>query len=1767
MWTHLQPFVEASFTEQAIRRRATVSLSRAMNLRRLIAFTGSGTTMSFGMPGWKELAPEFVAATARQLRAAHAAGEQDVWALERKRPQIEQLRGMIGLGGGGGNWHSLDPERGKRLSICNAGLAIELCEAILTGLPPDTSTGRTRLWLARRDFATGFRAGTDALAERRLRGLFDDISDGPIAFGEAGLAGVLTRIAAGEEIGKVLDGDDFRRHPGTAEAEEALDAIRKWAAVPGGAPDADALLRQIEHSILPDDDTGTGALPPRGTNVVEALVNGMGIDRFLTMNYDVELERAFLRRARRRGAEPEITPFRHLCRERPTDRDDPRTVTIEDGLRRAARSATLAPGTVGAMISFAAFARTYERQVFHLHGRLDDPANIVLTQNDYRRVYLPDDDAEQAFLEAQEVTFGGNDFLFVGVGMSEADVLRPFRRFVSRGIAPDQSPRSIVCLMAREHDPEKRRKAHEKAIEWIVHYDAYTIFYGDERYVETMWALDAVEGYLFPDTKAPVVYQAFERALKYLADALGEDRALLEPWARKDFRRRKSSTPQKVAARELLKLLRGRVRSRALVSELEKLKVEANRWWKAFRTTPRERRSIYSRVVGDPTLGTVTARHRVTGNRGRPVMWSKASPRWSAIQNLAAPEAQNRIERKGGLNIQRIVMPRGGGKGSLIHLLMRAGNRDLIFGYPDRTRPYADAFIAHLSFSMEFNSVLRAFSRFIAGRIAEIEVALLRSRYRVDPGGPSPVIRAVGNLQPKDTRTESSWRQACDDYVRNRREEPELALTGPDVPNQVALHASRGDGSQQVRRHRLETLRLLLTRYQTIASESERVFVCLSNLDRLCDDDGDGHNPVHRAFFRLITASADTNRDQPTPPIDLLLIAGRPDVPIHYLSCTKPSIDDVPVADQIYHSTLSKSGSVQERWHQLKPATWRERAYLTPLAGEGGLPDDPTLLDTVLEGGLEAFEYRLEARFGDLPSGCHANPVFRRTALLIAVLERATARLATGGAGVRGVYRQITVLLLNNAALTGLVMTLWANLPPEPGTKDGERDDRAELVTFLRALDAAAARYPEALYDEILSRYRAIDVSNGWDRVTIFSPKEHEHFDSGIFALVLRHLALFSLPVEPWVLLGCPILLSEFRSVLNDKARKEGRTDAADPAAAEWTRRGERLRLLRIHLEELVRRGLVIEVAPSVHVEDEVGMDELFIHTRFSLHARLREHLTRQMRLSVVDEGDSNHHQLSIYCDQPRDLPTPSRDHFAMIRDILDHQITRSRQTLELFYVLRPYWEGENAPENRGQSVDRAARMLFAPRDAQDDLAGYMGDIHAVPQRLRGCYSLLRGAFSLGAISRLRADALSSDREGPFESYQGWLRSLCNAAVGLEWNDEAIRTVLEGSVFGDDATVGAATRAVEEDRKIVEIAERGYRRLFDNHGSRKPDFATEVRGIREKIYESADRANLDRRQKVSHCFARVRHPLYRDEIAWTFNERGLAALVQGKVFDAVPLFGIARRMVEHSRIPGEEPHYHHATEHRIVLNLAIAQIERGRIGAAREELEVIERQTAVQNRWTPNPLHHFAKGYLAQCDHLSGSLQRAKDGYEQTIGHFVEGRRLRPVAIFNTYLADLLRAQGDLDGALRHSNLAMTAAAQAEQRDVQHYAVNAAARILAAQGKRAEAMEHATRVVDYSTRMGLYGLQAEGELTRASSMFDSGDTQLAGAATARAIALATRHGMRLRRLNALALYARIQIRLGRVEIARTVLDEAKSETERVGYQTLAARISEALARL
>jgi tetratricopeptide (TPR) repeat protein len=195
---------------------------------------------------------------------------------------------------------------------------------------------------------------------------------------------------------------------------------------------------------------------------INLILEELHIRRLLTTNYDFELER---------GLERLGFPEGEL---RPDDAARPGcALQSQRILGERARSLVFKKETAADLTDFAVHAQGYEYEIFHLHG-WSGPArddHLVITEPDYQRVYLRDDPEAHVMDEALSVVMGGNPIVFVGMGMREADLLRPLRRFA----ATRQSNRAIFALLPAE-DPRKARK--DFAEKQYLQYGVHALFYG-----------------------------------------------------------------------------------------------------------------------------------------------------------------------------------------------------------------------------------------------------------------------------------------------------------------------------------------------------------------------------------------------------------------------------------------------------------------------------------------------------------------------------------------------------------------------------------------------------------------------------------------------------------------------------------------------------------------------------------------------------------------------------------------------------------------------------------------------------------------------------------------------------------------------------------------------------------------------------------------------------------------------------------------------------------------------------------------------------------------------------------------------------------------------------------------------------------------------------------------------------------------------------------------------------------------------------------------
>ncbi|HWA90315.1 MAG TPA: SIR2 family protein [Rhizomicrobium sp.] len=181
------------------------------------------------------------------------------------------------------------------------------------------------------------------------------------------------------------------------------------------------------------------------------------ISRYLTTNYDHEIERLFDDQGYRRSADPSADESSTLL-----------TSTVQhlvfDNL------------SAGNLIAFAARDRGRSGMVVHLHGRAevkDDKAEIIVTESDYQRRYLRNDESRALVDDAISLTFGANPMIFVGSNMGEDDILRPLRQFMS-------NPSRVGDRVAVAFLPamEERAKRTEEKIAHLGRYGVYTIHFG-----------------------------------------------------------------------------------------------------------------------------------------------------------------------------------------------------------------------------------------------------------------------------------------------------------------------------------------------------------------------------------------------------------------------------------------------------------------------------------------------------------------------------------------------------------------------------------------------------------------------------------------------------------------------------------------------------------------------------------------------------------------------------------------------------------------------------------------------------------------------------------------------------------------------------------------------------------------------------------------------------------------------------------------------------------------------------------------------------------------------------------------------------------------------------------------------------------------------------------------------------------------------------------------------------------------------------------------
>jgi len=236
-----------------------------------------------------------------------------------------------------------------------------------------------------------------------------------------------------------------------------LDQAREARANPKGSsssPMEKSPLNQFRHRVA-DLFASRGGKPRPAA--MGPLLEGLGITRIATLNYDFELERALMLRRDESARSAHFLDFvgdSSSGRAVERDRIGRMRRTMGDGF--TVESDIVDRERPDRLIEFAIGSSPVNRRILHLHGRADLPRSMVVTAADYDLRYRRDDLFRNPFEHGMRVLFAGNPVLFVGLGMREKELNDFLQYFVSNTPYRRMAPAFLVWDTLDEDNGKQR---------------------------------------------------------------------------------------------------------------------------------------------------------------------------------------------------------------------------------------------------------------------------------------------------------------------------------------------------------------------------------------------------------------------------------------------------------------------------------------------------------------------------------------------------------------------------------------------------------------------------------------------------------------------------------------------------------------------------------------------------------------------------------------------------------------------------------------------------------------------------------------------------------------------------------------------------------------------------------------------------------------------------------------------------------------------------------------------------------------------------------------------------------------------------------------------------------------------------------------------------------------------------------------------------------------------------------------------------------------
>jgi tetratricopeptide (TPR) repeat protein len=1432
----------------------------------------------------------------------------------------------------------------------------------------------------------------------------------------------------------------------------ALDTERLVSELLGGATTRTASYKSPGEPTNEARPVNRAKIIPIDHDPLRRLTYDLGITRYMTTNYDLEVERLF-----------NDMGFR-IPRDTTADGPDIDEVEAVGPSGGRTRDLVLTERSAIDLVDFAANDFAHEFQVVHLHGRATEHHDIVVTEADYQRTYVSGTPSQQAFRQGLEVAFGGNPILFVGLGLSEGDILRPLREFMTN---PGRDNRAIVALRDGREDDLKRKTFAKRA---YAQYGVHVLHYGfdlrkekkeawlaktgdavkksitDLRSLRTALetvarnsallknraALAEIEKFTLntktriegrkPSGRFAQVAKGrnfesdgvkcdieFESMLLQHVDALVCNLAQLVHLDASTYKTDQDRERARARARTIASFLDGSLRpaieraegaiiTAALNAKLESVKNGWAVWWKNWRSDPKTRTNVvqYERLEKDPAAP-VWARHFACDPSPSGAAAEPTDPRTLARGLESFFKVVPGLEKD--FRTRRVFMllgPQGAGKGNIYNSFALCGDRML-----KGESKYSGQFFTTFSFSIEIASVWDALLAFLH--------------------------------DPKNNPNLFSDKETSDEKRRALRRLP-----------------------------RVDALRRVLKKRDTVPAQGsgERLLVVLNAFDILLDENGEPKNSEIRRILQLLLGP-----ESKSVPLDIVCICR--DRRIHGLYVDgsrgprKPSQTRMGETSPFVGPSYEKGPALGGQTLTLLLSDTQSKFGDEPREEDG---DEPSEED---EGG------RIHS---DFLSSLRSMQGFVR-------LERRVSQgrpwldneLGLDFARSAGSTEYVHVLDLSdplkfdwltfdeakdwllNSAFDAL---LYVGRDPrirddsnESSANASPSEKKAALQRLFRVhlqrrrflytlIVAVAALAPESLtlfLKNLVPTLRGPGVSVQ-DRVIEAvldfwfdqpkMPRDKYEPDPVLWEELLRHLAVITTPVTADVLALCPKV-----------ARHIERSDIVN--MTDRVKLEARIATITAALDSLAMRGLVFNLQPAGSRRNFKSGGK----PRYVVHRAIQRYVYRKLGSQRLEPSESSSFTLSLYTAQQRNYPRLNSASYAFIYNLV-HALSG--------FPLHNQYTHRDRPE--------AAQML------------------------RAALGVTRNLLSVGVVSRFsdfdEPNLNRSSMSGHFQHHWSIVRWLLSYAQELE---------------------------------------------------RAP------RGKDSQKMSDMDPENPDNWL-----------PFYRDELVWLANECGAFSYLQGQTYDAAAFYWLASRFQRNIELlrPG-------AQRSRLFLNDAWCSIDRARLEDAEGMLKDVY-ETADEEK----VLRLVARGGLALIANIRGRTDLALAEYDYTIDEMQKMQRSRPLSILQRHRGDLKRHLRDRDEAEKDFVRAIETAETSGYIDLVHTTQVARVRnLLEIQirdpSKLTEALDAAH---GYAERMNIPRLLCEVLMVRAELLLKQGQSDVAGHFANRATRIATLNGLTLRKIAYLELLARVEKAQGNAVSSQRLLARTVRFARHVGYNLMIERV-------